>query len=99
MLIAGDIFHAPVEMAEPTCAFSTDVDPDQARKVRSRILGRPDTIIAAGHFTDGVFGCVTPAGIAYTWTPVTHAPGDRMTNPRVCPAAPTEPHTVRITGP
>ncbi|MEY9873246.1 glyoxylase-like metal-dependent hydrolase (beta-lactamase superfamily II) [Streptacidiphilus sp. MAP12-33] len=74
VLIAGDIFHAPVEMAEPTCVFSTDVDPDQARKVRNRTLQRPDTVIAAGHFTDGVFGRVTEAGTGYTWTAVTHAP-------------------------
>ncbi|MBF9066634.1 hypothetical protein [Streptacidiphilus fuscans] len=61
-------------MAEPTCVFSTDVDPDRARKVRNRILQRPDTVIAAGHFTDGVFGRVTPAGTAYTWTPIHPVP-------------------------
>lgn len=73
VFIAGDIFHAPVEIADPMCAFSSDVDPDQARAVRDRVLQRPDTVIAAGHFTNGVFGRVTPSASAYTWTPVGHA--------------------------
>ena len=66
VLIAGDIFDAPVEMAEPTCVFSTDADQDQARATRNRTLQRPDALIAAGHFTDGVVGRVTAAGTAYT---------------------------------
>ncbi|MEV6025732.1 MBL fold metallo-hydrolase [Streptomyces sp. NPDC052036] len=74
VFIAGDIFHAPVEIADPMCAFSSDVDPEQARAVRDRVLQRPDTVIAAGHFTHGVFGRVTPTGGTYTWTPVEHAP-------------------------
>ncbi|MFJ5273521.1 MBL fold metallo-hydrolase [Streptomyces sp. NPDC088358] len=74
VFIAGDILHAPVEIADPTCVFSSDVDPDQARAVRDRVLRRPDTVIAAGHFTTGVFGRVTPAGSGYAWTPVGRAP-------------------------
>ncbi|WP_393074628.1 hypothetical protein [Streptomyces sp. LN704] len=74
MFIAGDIFHAPLEIADSACVFSSDVDPDRARAVRERVLRRPDTVIAAGHFTDGVFGRVTPAGSAYEWTPVGQAP-------------------------
>ncbi|GAB2743097.1 MBL fold metallo-hydrolase [Kitasatospora kifunensis] len=77
VFIAGDIFHAPVELADPTCVFSSDVNPGQARAVRNRVLQRPDTVIAAGHFTNGVFGRVTPTGGTYTWTPVGHPPTSR----------------------
>ncbi|WP_435225670.1 hypothetical protein [Streptomyces sp. Tue6028] len=42
--------------------------------MRERVLQRPDTVIAAGHFADGVFGRVTAAGDTHMWTPVGHMP-------------------------
>ncbi|MEV6024728.1 hypothetical protein [Streptomyces sp. NPDC052036] len=41
------------------------------------MLQRPDTVIAAGHFTDGVFGRVTTVGDAHAWAPVDASPSSR----------------------
>ncbi|MGW2959204.1 hypothetical protein ACWDGI_12065 [Streptomyces sp. NPDC001220] len=41
------------------------------------MLGRPDTVIAAGHFTDEVFGRVTREGGEQRWTPVADTPASR----------------------
>ncbi|MEU9285518.1 MBL fold metallo-hydrolase [Streptomyces sp. NPDC048275] len=38
---------------------------------------RPDTLIAAGHFTDDVFGRVTSVGDAHAWDPVGGSPSSR----------------------
>ncbi|MEU6553358.1 MBL fold metallo-hydrolase [Streptomyces sp. NPDC046915] len=73
--IVGDILHSAAQVGDPALVFSFDVDPDQARAVRDRMLRRPDTVIAAGHFTDDVFGRVTSTGGTYTWTPV-HSIGE-----------------------
>ncbi|MBG0850361.1 MBL fold metallo-hydrolase [Streptomyces spinoverrucosus] len=75
--IAGDILHSPAQIPDPALVFSSDVAPDQARAVRDRVLKRPDTVIAAGHFTGGVFGRVTSVGDAHVWTPVGDVPPSR----------------------
>ncbi|MFD4508471.1 MBL fold metallo-hydrolase [Streptomyces sp. NPDC058457] len=72
--IVGDVLHSPAQVADPDLAFASDVAPDQAREVRDRLLGRPDTVIAAGHFMDDVFGRVTRAGATRVWTPVGDSP-------------------------
>ncbi|MEU9158033.1 MBL fold metallo-hydrolase [Streptomyces sp. NPDC048417] len=77
VFLAGDIFHAPVEIADPNLSFSSDVDPDRAKAVRDRVLERPDTVIAAGHFPHGVFGRAVPTGDTYTWTTVDGSPSSR----------------------
>ncbi|MEU6579076.1 MBL fold metallo-hydrolase [Streptomyces sp. NPDC046805] len=74
VFIAGDLFHSPVEIADTVCTFASDVDPERVRAVRDGVLQRPDTVIAAGHFTHGAFGRATPVGDTYTWTPIGHAP-------------------------
>jgi glyoxylase-like metal-dependent hydrolase (beta-lactamase superfamily II) len=68
--IVGDILHSPAQVGDPDLVFSSDVAPDQARAVRDHVLQRPDTVIAAGHFTDDVFGRVTSVGDAHAWAPV-----------------------------
>ncbi|MEV6054300.1 MBL fold metallo-hydrolase [Streptomyces sp. NPDC052107] len=75
--IVGDILRSPAQITAPTLTFSSDIDPDQARTERDRVLKRPDTVIAAGHFTDDVSGRVAQAGDAYTWTPVGGSPSPR----------------------
>ncbi|MET7352225.1 MBL fold metallo-hydrolase [Streptomyces mirabilis] len=72
--IVGDILHSPAQVGDPDLVFSSDVAPDQARAVRDRVLQRPDTVIAAGHFTDDVFGRVTSVADAHAWAPVGEAP-------------------------
>ncbi|MFE5008754.1 MBL fold metallo-hydrolase [Streptomyces sp. NPDC056696] len=74
VFIAGDIFHAPVEIDDPTCVFASDVDAEKARVVRESLMRRPDTVIAAGHFNNAVFGRVTAVGGTHTWTPIGHTP-------------------------
>ncbi|MCG7208885.1 hypothetical protein [Streptomyces arenae] len=75
--IVGDVLHSPAQIADPALAFASDVAPDLARAVRDRVLGRPDTVIAAGHFTDDMFGRVTRSAEARTWTPVGGSPASR----------------------
>lgn len=72
--IVGDILHCPAQVGDPDLVFSSDVAPDQARAVRDRVLQRPDTVIAAGHFTDDVYGRVTSVGDTHAWTPFEEAP-------------------------
>jgi glyoxylase-like metal-dependent hydrolase (beta-lactamase superfamily II) len=73
--IVGDILHSPAQVGDPSLAFSSDVTPDQARAVRDRVLQRLDTVIAAGHFTDEVFGRVERTSDAPVWNPVGGSPG------------------------
>ncbi|MER5667865.1 MBL fold metallo-hydrolase [Streptomyces mirabilis] len=68
--IVGDILHSPAQVGDPDLVFSSDVTPDQARAVRDRVLARQDTVIAAGHFTDDVFGRVTSVGDTHAWAPL-----------------------------
>ncbi|MFJ3307491.1 MBL fold metallo-hydrolase [Streptomyces sp. NPDC086549] len=75
--IVGDILHSPAQVGDPDLVFSSDIAPDQARAVRDQVLQRPDTVIAAGHFTDDVFGRVTSVGDTHMWTPVDGSPSSR----------------------
>ncbi|MGW2692805.1 MBL fold metallo-hydrolase [Streptomyces sp. NPDC001296] len=75
--IVGDILHSPAQVGDPALVFSSDVAPDQARAVRDHVLRRPDTVIAAGHFTDDVFGRVTTVGDTHAWAPVDASPSSR----------------------
>ncbi|MFF4229661.1 hypothetical protein [Streptomyces sp. NPDC001820] len=75
--IVGDILHSLAQVGDPALVFSSDVAPDQARAVRDRVLARPDTVIAAGHLTDDVFGRVASVGDAYAWAPVGGPPSAR----------------------
>jgi glyoxylase-like metal-dependent hydrolase (beta-lactamase superfamily II) len=75
--IVGDILHSPAQVSDPALVFSSDVSPEQARAVRDHVLQRPDTVIAAGHFTDDVFGRVTSVGDARAWAPADSSPSSR----------------------
>ena len=58
-LLLGDAVHCPVEMLEPEMSFALDVDPELAKRVRielTRSLVGSETIAAAPHFPDLVFG-------------------------------------------
>ncbi|MFI7104569.1 MBL fold metallo-hydrolase [Streptomyces sp. NPDC050161] len=70
VLIVGDILHSVVQVAEAEWSFFADADPQQALAVRKEVLTAPGTVIAAGHFTDHVFGRVEHSGSGTTWTPV-----------------------------
>jgi glyoxylase-like metal-dependent hydrolase (beta-lactamase superfamily II) len=58
-LVLGDAVHCPVEILDPELTFSADIDPALAQRTRAYIAQRllePETIAAAPHFADLVFG-------------------------------------------
>jgi glyoxylase-like metal-dependent hydrolase (beta-lactamase superfamily II) len=58
-IVLGDAVHCPVEILEPELTFSVDVDPKLAQRTRlfiEQALLEPDTVAAAPHFADLVFG-------------------------------------------
>ena len=72
--ILGDILHWHGQFVERDVAFVADVDVDLAKATRDELLNEyadSATIVAAGHFSDDVFGRIssTPSGL--TWTPST----------------------------
>ena len=58
-IVLGDAVHCPVEILEPELTFVVDVDPELAQRTRvfiEQALLEPDTVAAAPHFADLVFG-------------------------------------------
>ena len=58
-IVLGDAVHCPVEILEPELTFSVDVDPKLAQRTRlfiEQALLEPDTVAAAPHFADLIFG-------------------------------------------
>jgi glyoxylase-like metal-dependent hydrolase (beta-lactamase superfamily II) len=58
-IVLGDAVHCPIEILEPELTFFADVDPELAQRTRvfiEQALLEPDTIAAAPHFADLVFG-------------------------------------------
>jgi len=74
IVVIGDAFHIPAQLANPGWASRPDVDTERVLAARARItaeLEKPDTLGFGGHFGDQAFGRVTrdEAGRP-TWTPV-----------------------------
>lgn len=60
-IILGDVVHCPVQLDEPNWACVFDVDQDLGRRTRERLLeelANPNSVGAAGHFSEFVFGRV-----------------------------------------
>jgi len=58
-IVLGDAVHCPIEILEPELTFVVDVDPELAQRTRvfiEQALLEPDTVAAAPHFADLVFG-------------------------------------------
>jgi glyoxylase-like metal-dependent hydrolase (beta-lactamase superfamily II) len=58
-IVLGDAVHCPIEILEPELTFFVDVDPELAQRTRlfiEQALLEPDTVAAAPHFADLVFG-------------------------------------------
>lgn len=58
-IVLGDAVHCPIEILEPELTFVVDVDPELAQRTRvfiEQALLEPDTVAAATHFADLVFG-------------------------------------------
>jgi glyoxylase-like metal-dependent hydrolase (beta-lactamase superfamily II) len=73
LLVLGDAFHSPAQIAHPHWQVLFDADAAQARASREAILveaAREDTICYANHFADVVFGRVVPEAAGYDWEPL-----------------------------
>lgn len=72
--IAGDVFHAPAQVAKPDWSHRADLEPDGARRSRERFLAQAadgEWLVAAGHFRNGwMFGRVERRGSGYRFMPI-----------------------------
>jgi glyoxylase-like metal-dependent hydrolase (beta-lactamase superfamily II) len=58
-IILGDVIHCPVQLDEEEWACVFDVDPALARATRDKLVAELEgssSVVAAGHFSDFVFG-------------------------------------------
>lgn len=77
LIIIADLMYSVVQLAQPAWSAAFDADPEQANATRQAMLqelARPNTLTAAGHFADGVFGVVAAAQGRYRWMPLRHEP-------------------------
>ncbi|HTO52347.1 MAG TPA: MBL fold metallo-hydrolase [Myxococcota bacterium] len=72
-LVSGDFLHHPVQCAELGWAEIGDIDPDQARATRRRILGRAAetrALFLGTHFATRPAGRIEPRGDAFRFIPL-----------------------------
>ena len=70
LVVLGDVMHCQVQVTESDWSFVFDADADQAIRTREQLLKESedaDTLLAGGHFADGVFGRVLPPVAARRW--------------------------------
>lgn len=73
LLIAGDAFYHPLQVALPQHHFGNDADPATAHATRVMLLERcaaAPTYLAACHFPAPSFGRVQQHGSAFAWEPL-----------------------------
>jgi glyoxylase-like metal-dependent hydrolase (beta-lactamase superfamily II) len=74
LLIAGDLWHNPAQIAEPQWCHRADQDKPAAIASRIRLAEaahRNGWLVAAGHFTeDAVFGHIAATGNGLAWAPL-----------------------------
>lgn len=72
--LLGDVLHGAMQLEEPDWSVAFDIDAAQARQSREGLypkLVKPDTIAAANHFSNAVFGRVVQAeGGKHRWVPL-----------------------------
>jgi len=76
-IVLGDAVHCPIEILESELTFFADVDPVLAQRTRvfiEQALLEPDTIAAAPHFADLVFGRLVRGEGRSSW----HFPGSQV---------------------
>ncbi|MFN2115456.1 MAG: MBL fold metallo-hydrolase, partial [Anaerolineae bacterium] len=72
-VVIGDVMYGAVQVSLPDWSVAFDMDQDAARESRRAIIHeliKPDTIAAAGHFTDSVFGTFVGTGLGILWSPL-----------------------------
>ena len=73
LFLLGDVLHGVMQLQERDWSIAFDIDPETARKTREGLypeLVKPNTLAAANHFSDAVFGRVTQSDSGLTWQPV-----------------------------
>ncbi len=73
LIIIADLMYSVVQFVQPTWSAAFDANPEQANATRLAMfheLAQPNTLTAAGHFADVVFGAVTVEQGGYRWTPL-----------------------------
>lgn len=70
LYLLGDVMHGVMQLEEKSWTVAFDSDPAQARQTREQLyeeLVKPNTLVAAGHFSDAVFGRIVQAGDRLRW--------------------------------
>ncbi|HFE66974.1 MAG TPA: MBL fold metallo-hydrolase [Chloroflexi bacterium] len=73
LYLTADILHGAMQLQEPDWSVAFDNDPEQARHSRERMYAefvKPNTLVGVNHFSNKVFGTISPDGDVYTWTPL-----------------------------
>jgi len=71
--LLGDVLHGTMQLAEPDWSVAFDTDAELARKSREKLypeLAKPNTIVAAGHLSNNVFGRIEKSNGKYHWIPL-----------------------------
>lgn len=73
LFLLGDILHGAMQLQEMDWSVAFDTDQAQARQTREQLypeLVRANTLVAANHFSNDVFGYIKPDGDTYAWQPL-----------------------------
>jgi glyoxylase-like metal-dependent hydrolase (beta-lactamase superfamily II) len=76
VVIMGDVMYGAVQVPLPEWSVAFDMDPEAARESRRVVIHeliQADTVAAAGHFTDSVFGTFVGTGLGILWRPLNTA--------------------------
>ena len=73
LFLLGDILHGVMQLQERDWSIAFDLDPATARETREGLypeLTKPNTLSAANHFSDAVFGRISEGEAGFAWQPV-----------------------------
>lgn len=73
LFLLGDVLHGAMQLEERDWSVAFDVDVEQARKTREGLypeLVKPNTRIAANHFSNAVFGSIVETEAGLRWHPL-----------------------------
>jgi glyoxylase-like metal-dependent hydrolase (beta-lactamase superfamily II) len=73
LVVFGDVFHSPAQLAHPDWGSAPDIDADLVLQARARVLTEllvPDTYGFAFHFGDQSFGRVVQDQGLAAWEPI-----------------------------
>ena len=73
LFLVADVLHGTMQLNQPEWSVAFDADAEQARATRDALypeLVRPDTLIAANHFSNQVFGSIVQENGRRRWQPL-----------------------------